>query len=207
MKSRFLSTIFALLGFSTIANAEVITQTFDSSWTRTVWDYYGNVSALQWHYLPYVPWDSSLGTLTKVKIDTIISGTRVNPEDAVHIRDSFFTGWDPDRFQYYSDFYIPAGEASFSTDISTVFTEPNALSAVTNYEYFTGIYNQGIGTGGAWYYFESGTKTAAHTIAAETTLSYVYEPVTNVPEPRSWALVFIGMAGLSAAVRLRQRTA
>ena len=195
--------IAAPLSFASIsANADVVTQTFNSSWTVDVWNYYGNVSAMEWQYLPYKPWDSSLGSLTSITVDTLISGMRVNTQDSVHIRESLFTGWNPDTFQYYADFYIPSGSATFSTEQKQTFSQQNGWGNILNYQYFTGIYNQGAGSGGAWYYFESSTLSAAHSISAVTTLLYNYDPLP-IPEINTNVMLLMGL-GLMGFIARRK---
>lgn len=103
-----------VLGVSSVSQAVLVTQTFSSVWTVNVWNYYGDISAMDWHYQTYTPWDSSLGTLTAVDISTQFLGTREDASDAVRIRSSFFTGWDPVNYQYSHTAYIVSGESNFS---------------------------------------------------------------------------------------------
>lgn len=203
-KPSALALSLGLLIAPMLANAKTISQTFDSSWTVGVWNYYGAVSALQWQYIPYAPWSPSLGTLTSVAIDTVISGTRVDSLDPVHIRESLITGWSPDAYQYYADYFIPAGKTSFTWDQKQIFSSQTDLANVTNYQYFTGNYNQGSGTGGAWYYFESSTLDAAHSINAVTTLVYNFSPAAAVPEPETYAMLFVGLGLMGFIVRRRK---
>jgi hypothetical protein len=198
-----LAVVVVALGSVSIAQAGLITQTFDSAWSIDVWDYYGDVSAMEWHYQAYTPWDSYLGTLTAVEIFTELTGTREDATDTVRIRSSFFTGWDPVDYQYSRTAYIAGGDTSFSSSWSRSYTTPEAIAAVTDYQYFTGVYDTGAGTGGAWYYFESRTEGAAHSIAAATTLSYYYDPI-SVPEPSTLALFGIGLFGMALARRRKQ---
>ena len=192
--------IFAVgfLAGPTVSQAGVITQTFESSWSVDVWDYYGDVSAMKWQYQPYTPWDSSLGTLTSVEILLEFAGTRVDAGDAVRIRSGLFTGWNPVQYQYSRMEYVTGGEVGFSGSLSNSYTTPEAIAWVTNYRYFTGVYDSGAGTGGAWYYFESRTENAGHAIAAKTTLSYYYDPI-SVPEPGTLGLLLVGMVGVGLA--------
>lgn len=181
-----------------IGQAGVITQTFESSWSVDVWDYYGDVSAMQWQYQPYTPWDSSLGTLTSVEILLEFAGTRVDAADTVRIRSGLFTGWNPVQYQYNQMEHVTSGELAFSGILRNSYTTPEAIAWVTNYRYFTGVYDSGAGSGGAWYYFESRTENAAHAIDVRTTLSYHYDPI-SVPEPGTLGLLAMGMACMGLA--------
>jgi hypothetical protein len=67
---------------------------------------------------------------------------------------------------------------------------------VTNYQYFTGVYNTGAGTSGAWYYFESRTENRGHSIEASTTLSHYYEPI-SIAEPGIGGLFGAALASMS----------
>jgi hypothetical protein len=198
-----------VLGVSSVSQAVLVTQTFSSVWTVNVWNYYGDISAMDWHYQTYTPWDSSLGTLTAVDISTQFLGTREDASDAVRIRSSFFTGWDPVNYQYSHTAYIVSGESNFSGSWSRSYTTSDAIAAVTNYQYFTGVYNAGAGTGGAWYYFESRTESAGHSIEASTTLSFYYDPI-SVAEPNTLGLFVVTLASISFLRRktsiLSQRT-
>lgn len=190
-----------ILGFvvgQPTAYASVITQTFESSWSVDVWDYNGDLAAMEWEYQTYRPWDSDLGILTSVEIFTEFEGTRDDAAEPLRIRSSFFTGWNPVKYQFSQTENIAAGDRNFSGTWSSSYTTPDAIASVTDYEYFTGVYDSGAGSGGAWYYFESRTENAAHTIAAKTTLSYRYDSV-SVSEPGSLGLIGFGLAGLVLA--------
>lgn len=196
-----------ILGFvvgQPIAYASVITQTFESSWSVDVWDHNGDLAAMEWEYQTYRPWDSDLGTLTSVEIFTEFEGTRDDVAEPLRIRSSFFTGWNPVEYQFSQTDNIAAGDRNFSGTWGSSYTTPEAIAAVTDYEYFTGVYDSGAGSGGAWYYFESRTENAAHTIAAKTTLSYHYDSV-SVSEPGYLGLLGLGLAGLGLARRKRLR--
>lgn len=183
--------VVGLLSWSN-ANAGLITQSFESDWSTDVWNYYGDIAAMEWHYQAYTPWAPSNGKLTAVEISTQISGTRADITDTVRIRSSFFTGWNPVEYQYAQTKYIPGGDLDFSSNWSQLYTTPEEIALVTNYLYFTGIYETGAGTGGAWYYFESRTENASHTIQATTTLSFYFDAI-SVPEPASLALLCLGL--------------
>jgi hypothetical protein len=179
-----------------VAQAGVITQSFDSSWLIDVWDYYGDVSAMEWEYQIYTPWDDSLGNLTSVVISTDLSGTRADADDDLRIRSGFFTGWNPVNYQYSRTTIIDGGDNHFSTTLRQSYTTSEEIAVVSDYTYFTGIYDSGAGTGGAWYYFESRTENNTHSIEAKTTLSYFFDPIV-VPTPATFAIFGIALAGLN----------
>ena len=183
--------IFTLFTVSNV-NAEALIQKFSSNWSVNVWDYYGTVSALKWHYLEYTPFDSALGKLTSISIVEEISGSRENSADALNIRESFFTGWNPNRYQFSHDYSIPAGINEFSKSFSYQFSAESNLASLTNYQYYTGIQASGPGTGGAWYYFESGTISGTHSISSETTLTYFYTQTSPVPELGVFTMLLAG---------------
>ncbi|MCY4745652.1 hypothetical protein NYO99_11770 [Pelomonas sp. UHG3] len=205
MHIRLVVPMISALFLAFNASAVTITQTFKSNWSVNVWDYYGNVSALRWNYLGYAPFDSSLGKLTSISVVETISGTRENSADALDIREAFFTGWDPSRYQFYSSYTIAPGSNDFSQTFTHTYSDEPALTRLTNYQYYTGVQSSGKGTGGAWYYFESGTKTGAHSISSETVLTYVYEAASPVSEPASYAFMFMGLSVIGA-VKLRARS-
>ena len=60
-------------------------QSFVSSWTVSPWSYEGQVAAMQWQYLPYSPWNQSLGTLQEVQVSTTLTGERQLASEALHI--------------------------------------------------------------------------------------------------------------------------
>lgn len=189
--SSFIVTAFAAASLAISAHADsVLTQTFSDSWRVEVWDYYGNVSALKWQYTPYTPWDSTLGTLTGVKISTNVTGQRDDSTDSVYLRTAFFTGWAPDDFQYYREFTIAPGDASFAFDYSITITSPVGLSDWLTYDYLP-LAN---------YYFESRTIDAGHSIDATTTLVYTYK---SVPDSGSTIALLGSALIVLAAVRRR----
>jgi hypothetical protein len=61
--------IIALVS-SSVSQAVLVTQTFSAVWTIDLWNFYGDISAMDWHYQTYTPWDSSLGTLIAVDVST-----------------------------------------------------------------------------------------------------------------------------------------
>lgn len=116
MKAKSLIIALSIFAAASTAVAAVKTQTFDSSWTIAPWNYYGDISAMQWHYIPYETWDSTLGTLTGVKVQTAISGTKANSDDVTAIRYAFFTGWNPADYQFYDQLVIPSGSTTISAE-------------------------------------------------------------------------------------------
>lgn len=189
MRTLFAGILLLILGQ---AHAAVITQTFASSWTVGVWDYNGDVAAMQWHYVPYDPWDASLGVLNQVRVETTIIGQRDVASEATRIRYSFFTGWIPDDFQLYQEFYIPGGGNAFSYSETLEYDTPDDIKHWTEYSYFPP----------ANYYFESRTVSAGHSVDATTTLTFSY--TQRVPEPSTTWLVMASLIS-AAAIRLRRR--
>lgn len=164
-----------------LSHASVMTQQFDSNWTVSRWDYYGDVAALQWHYLPYVPWTSSMGTLTRVSISTRITGEKNATEDLA-IRYAFFTGWNPNQYQFYAGRVFSAGESSFS--------------GTFEYDLPVNNFADPLFLPQANYYFESRSATE-HSIIARTTLTYDYVRSSDVPLPAPWSLLIAGGAAFA----------
>lgn len=205
MTARRAAIIFIAFFTVSNANAEALVQKFSSNWSVNVLDYYGTVSALKLQYLEYIPFDSALGKLTSASIIETVSGDRDNSADALQIRESFTTGWDPNRYQFSRDYSIPAGNHDFSQSFVYDFSSTADLARLTNYQYYTGVEAAGKGSGGAWYYFESETKTGAHSISSETTLSYFYTPASSVPEPEILSMLLAGLGLLSAYRKIKAR--
>jgi hypothetical protein len=178
-----------------VSPAQSVEQVFTSAWTVLPWDYYGDVAAMQWHYLPYRPWDASLGRLDRVTVSTVVTGTRMNSADDVRLRYSFFTGWMPADYQFYDEVVLPSGSLSFNFTRDFVFVTPSSLVTWTTYDYLPR----------ANYYFESRTVAGGHSLTATTTLTYAYSAV--VPEPNTTILFTSGglVVGLGAAYRRRRR--
>lgn len=179
--------ILAVL-FSGTVNAAVITQVFSSSWAIEPWDYYGDVAAMQWQYQPYQPWDAALGTLQEVRVDTQYTGDRTTSEP-LRIRYSFFSGWAPSDYQFYREFWLPAG-SSFAESESYVFG-PAQLGQWTTLGYYPP----------ANYYFESRTVDGGHSISALTTLTFTYAQA--VPEPPTGGLLLAAALAFSLVARAR----
>jgi autotransporter-associated beta strand protein len=158
----------SLLGAATAGRAETEVQTFDTSWTVSPWNFYGVVAARQWEYIPYKVWDSAIGTLDKVEIRTVVSGSRNNASDVQKFRYSFFTGWNPVDYQFYEEVDIPGGTSTVSWQRTHSFTG-GALGDWLKHSYLPQ----------ATYHFESTTVSAAHSIAAQTTLTYDYTPFSG----------------------------
>ncbi len=180
----------ALLGS---AQANTVTQEFDSSWQVSPWNYYGDVAAQQWQYQAFTPFDSSLGTLEKVTIKTTITGSRADAADSVAVRYSFFTGWSPNQYQFYQANAIAGGATTFSDTRTFTSGSDFALNNFVNYNYLPR----------ANYYFES-KSTLAHSISAKTELTYQYALTSAVPEPTTYAMLMAGLGALALAGRRRK---
>lgn len=177
---RYIITILAAASFSSQTHGAEYIQTFDSRWAIAPWNYEGTVSARQWQYLPYVPWDSSFGTLQEVDVNTNISGSRDISSDPISIRYAFSTGWAPNAYQFYNQLAIDPGSAQFTSSQSYIFFSDESLANWKNTPYLPR----------ANYYFESNSPTSGHTISATTSLRYVY----SVPEPETYTMMFTGIA-------------
>ena len=167
-------------------------QSFVSSWTVSPWNYEGQVAAMQWQYLPYSPWNQSLGTLQEVQVSTTLTGERQLASEALHIRYAFFTGWTPSDYQLYREVSVPGGDAAFNLTESYTFSGTAELLNWIEYLYFPP----------ANYYFESRTVQAAHTVNALTTLTFTYAAAAAaVPEPATSLLVIAGLGLLMLRIR------
>ena len=175
---KILAVILAISG--TFANAGEVSQRFLSNWTVEPWNYYGDIAAMQWHYLEYEPWDSKLGKLTSVSVTTTISGTRQEAEELKY-RYSFFTGWNPADYQFYRQAILPASSLNFSIKESYTFSSAPELKKWENNLYFPP----------ANYYFESRTLANGHSIVASTELQFSY--VSAIPEMPTAILLGLGL--------------
>ena len=150
-----------------------ITQSFNSDSKRyDLWDYNGRVAAQGWSYTPYKVFDKTLGTLTAVKINTTITGTRDDASREIAIRQAFFTGWSPADYQFYEGFALPAGSTSINFNKEITITDAAALAKWT-----TSLYVGADGLGNN--YFEAVGYGAGFTLGRRTTLTFVYQPTTG----------------------------
>ena len=150
-----------------------ITQSFNSDSKRyDLWDYNGRVAAQGWSYTPYKVFDKTLGTLTAVKINTTITGTRDDASREIAIRQAFFTGWSPADYQFYEGFALPAGSTSINYNKEITITDAAALAKWT-----TSLYVGADGLGNN--YFEAVGYGAGFTLGRRTTLTFVYQPTTG----------------------------
>lgn len=188
IKAFYLSLLFILGLIPAISQAGVLTQTFNTSWTVSPWNYYGDVAAMEWTYIPYQPFDHSLGTLTKVQADTHFSGSRLLSTDDLKVRYAFATGWNPAQYQLYNEVLIPSGTFDFTFDNTKIFD--NALSLQS--------WNDPLYLPQATYYFESRTVSGAHSISATTNLTYFFDSPVSVPESASMYLMALGLLGFGA---------
>ena len=152
-----------------LAHASGKTQSFSSDWTVSPWDYYGDTAAMEWHYLEYEPWDTALGELREVRVQTEILGEHESRAEDVRIRSAFFTGWSPAGHQHSMSFNIPADDNAFSISKSYVYSSPADVQQWVSYD----------NVPPAHYYFESRTVEAGHTISAVTTLTFIYDSLPD----------------------------
>jgi hypothetical protein len=173
---------------STSIGAQVIIQSFESSWSVDVSEYDGQLSARKWEYQTYNPWDGELGELQEVDINISITGTK-SSADELRIGAAFFTGWGR-AYQFTANHpTVEEGQATFSNVFEWQFGGDGLgpwLSADTFPQ--------------AHYFFESRTIQFPHSIDATTTLTYRY---TAVPEPDEW--ISIAGFGIVLFVVIRRR--
>jgi len=153
-----------------LAHASEKTQSFSSDWTVSPWNYYGDTAAMKWHYIEYEPWDTALGELREVRVQTEILGEQESRAEDVRIRYSFFTGWNPVGHQLSTGFNKPVGDKAFSISNSFVYDSPEEIQQWINYD----------NSPPRHYYFESRTVDAGHTISAITTLTFIYDSLPDL---------------------------
>jgi autotransporter-associated beta strand protein len=153
--------------------AETQVQTFDTSWTVSPWDFYGEVSSRMWNHTPYTIWDSTLGSLSKVEISTVVSGSRSKPSEALTFAYCFYTGGsDRVDYQFDSGFTFTSGSTELHWQETRSLTG-NALVDWLTYYYVP----KGASTGA--YYVETNAPTSTYTILAKTSLTYEYSPFAS----------------------------
>jgi hypothetical protein len=152
-----------------LAHASEKTQSFRSDWTVSPWNYYGNTAAMKWHYIEYEPWDTALGELREVRVQTEILGEHESRAEDVRIRLSFFTGWKPADYQLSAHVDKPVNDEAFSISKSLVYDSPEEIQQWINYQRSSSNY----------FFFESRTNDAGHTISAITTLTYIYDSLPD----------------------------
>jgi len=152
-----------------LTHASEKTQSFSSDWTVSPWDYYGDTAAMEWHYIEYEPWDTTLGELREVRVQTEILGEHESRAEDVRIRYAFFTGSSPADYQFSTHFYKPVSDKAFSISNSFVHDSPEEIQQWINYDNSSPTH----------YYFESRTVEAGHTISAVTTLTFIYDSLPD----------------------------
>ena len=170
--NRFMAAIasLSLLVANAATHAETQVQTFDTSWTVSPWNYYGEVAALAWSYTPYTVWNTTLGTLEKVEVSTVVSGSRSKPSDTLTVGYSFFTGGsDYVDDQFGSGVSFASGSSTFAWRETRSFTGSSLVDWLT-YDYLPTGATQGA------YYIETNALTSTYTIVAQTRLTYEYTP-------------------------------
>lgn len=148
-----------------LAHASQKTQHFSSEWAVSPWDYYGDIAAMKWNYTDYELWDSAVGELREVRIQTEIFGERESQTEDVRIRSAFFAGWSPADYKLSMSYNIPADDKPFSISKSYVYSSPADVQQWVSHD----------NAPPAHFYFESRTVDAGHTMYAVTTLTFIYD--------------------------------
>lgn len=153
-----------------LAHASEKTQSFSSEWTVGPWDYYGDTAAMNWHYIEYEPWDTTLGELREVRVQTEVLGKHESGAEDVRMRYAFFDGWSPADYQLSKHTYMPAGDKEFLASMSFVYDSPEETQQWLKHDTASP----------AHFYFESRTVEAGHTISAVTTLTFIYDSLPDL---------------------------
>jgi hypothetical protein len=195
MHKQLILILFILIGYVTPIKAGLIKQTFHSEWTIEPQDRYGEFVAWTWHYLPYEPWNPTLGQLTEVRVRTQVEGVLFDPTENIRITYGFFTGGWPSADWQLGHTEVLAGEgSSFHLDRSFVFNESHDLQ---RWAYPAFLPN-------AAYYFDSRTDNAGHSLQAVTTLEFQY---SVIPEPSTLYLCMLGVSAILIRKRRREHAA
>jgi len=152
-----------------LAHASEKTQVYNSDWTVSPWDYYGDTAAMEWHYIEIEPWDKASGQLREVHVQTEILGEHESQPEDVRIRYAFFTGGSPVDYKFSTHFYKPAGDKAFSISNSFIYDSPEEVQR----------WIASDNTAPTRFYFESRTVDAGHTISAVTTLTFIYDSLPD----------------------------
>ena len=179
MRQFLINSLFLMAGSlgPLAASAEVHTQTFQYEWERSVWDYYGTVSALEWRYAPYEAWPTiesnseEPAELQKVIVSLNLNGSRDNTDDLFKVRYSFFAD-NGRNYQFYRQFSIPTGTQEINFSESFVYTD------IADLERWKRMSDPLSSSG----YFETQTINARHLTDATVTLTFIYNSADIILE-------------------------
>ncbi len=157
----FSSAVVLILSVFSSAYALEIVQSFESSWTTD-----RRESGVH----SYMPFDSSIGILTSVKISTHVAVSDAAAEDSVEFSLTFSTGTNPVAYQFSASELIPiTDDTTIQTYREWNFTTQQELNA-----WIDPLYGpEGL------FEFESEALTGSHSMYAITTIVFNYSPLCD----------------------------